>query len=258
MSKKIASIYFSEVEARRPLYGGYFKLPVVAKGEKPFILTIHDTVQRSQDPSPDGRTKITNRYPVTAREIAEDIMREWTRETVGMTPDCCPGIWIVRDEAPVTNDGSDPKLPTGTPKFDADGNPLWRAVTKEEADANMEEDTEAARIRNANWGDYLIRQGDVLAEDPKQWVLISKLMRTACRYYGRERDWLQELKDSDIKHCWSCTKTIPIQAAKCPNCHEIVDMERYLAEKARQDSMLEAAGVELGGKSFRPPVKART
>lgn len=243
MTKQIASIYFAEVAAGRALYGGYYRLPAVPKGGEPVLLTIEDRIQRSQEPSPDGKTKAQVRYMVEARDIATDILREWTRETVGMSPSCQPGMWMVRDEVPVIDE-------QGRPEMDADHRAVWRLATATEKRAMWDEDLATARACNDNWGDYLIRQGDVLAEEPKQWVLISSLMKTAARHYGKEREWLQELKDSDIKKCPFCTKSIAIAALKCPNCQEVVDVERYAQEKARQEAVMDAA------KSVpaRPPV----
>ena len=235
MSKQIASVNFSEVAAARPLYGGYYKIPAVKKGAEPNLLTIEDKIQRSQEPGPDGKTRQLVRYMVTAREIAADILMEWTASSVGQTPDCHPGIWIVRDELPELN-------ADGSPVFDADHKAVWRPATAKEKNEMWLEDLEANRIFTANWAEWLIRQGDVLAEDPKQWVLISKLMRAAAVAYGKERPWLQELKDSDIKHCQWCTKAIAIQSVICPNCQQIVDPERYARMKAAQDSLVSEVG----------------
>lgn len=240
MQKRIASIYFAPLKAERTLYGGYYDIPAVAKGAEPFVLTIGDKIQRSQEPSPDGKSKITQKYLVNGRDIANDILREWTRDSLGMTPECRPGVWIVRDEVPLTNED-------GTPVVDADKAAQWRPATDTEKQTMWAEDLESARIANANWGDYLIQSGDVLAEDPKQWVLIGPLRRIACRYYGKDRPWLQELKDSDIKKCPYCTKAIPIQAVKCPSCLEVVDAARYNTMRAE---IVDAPTVPI-----RPPVQ---
>jgi len=245
MTKTIASIYFVDVEAKRPLYGGYYRIPAIKKGSEPFLLRVDDKIQRSQEPGPDGKTKVSARYPVDARDIADDILREWTRETVGMTPDCRPGIWIVRDEVPVTDD-------QGRPEFDADKRPMWRPATDTERAEMWAEDLAAARIANANWADYLIRQGDLLADDPKQRILISGPMKIAARYFGRDREWLEELKDNDIKHCPYCTKAIAVHTVKCPHCQEVVDVEKYAKLQAQRDAAVEAARSE----PVRPPVVA--
>jgi predicted nucleic acid-binding Zn ribbon protein len=245
MQKRIASIYFAPVLARRPLYGGYFEIPAVEKNAEPHILVIDDKVQRSQEPSPDGSTRVMQRYLIEGRDIAVDILREWTAESVGMTPDCRPGVWIVRDEVPLTQ-------PSGLPQYDADGKAMWRQASEEERVAMWAEDRKAAEIAQANWADYLIRSGDVLAEDPKQWVLISNLMRVAARHFGKERPWLQELKDNDVKHCQWCTKAIPVFAVKCGFCHEIVDPERYVEMARKRDAVLEQSSAS----PVRPPVQS--
>lgn len=248
--RQIASIYFSTVKASRPLYGGYYEIPAVPKEESDrkkavlpagvslgpggtFLLNIDQKIQRSQEPGPDGKRKVVQQYLVTDREISTDILREWTRETVGMTPDCGPGMWIVRDEVPLLNDD-------GTPQFDQDRRALWRQATDEEKKEMWAEDFAKAKERDANWAQYLINDGDRLAEDPKMRVLIGPLNKQACRAYGRDREWLEELKDGDTKVCDFCTKRIAVNAIKCPHCQEIVDPRRYAQKQAEFGAVVES------------------
>jgi hypothetical protein len=243
MQKQIASIYFAEVKTDRALYGGHYRIPAVAKGGTPEFITVKDEIQRSQEPSPDGKSKYTRRDLIDGRHIAVDIVREWTQETPGMTPQCRPGIWVVRDEMPLLN-------PDGTPQFDADHNAQWRPATTEEKEQMFQEDLASNRNADANWAEFLIQQGDFLdGQEPSHRKFIGPLAKQAARHWGREREWLEELRDSDIKKCPYCSKSIAKVAVKC-SCGEIVDLEGYARLKQREKEVLEAAGKGV----VRPPV----
>jgi ribosomal protein L37AE/L43A len=52
-------------------------------------------------------------------------------------------------------------------------------------------------------------------------------MKASAKYYGRDREWLEELKDGDTKSCQFCFKSIDRRVVKCPECGEIVDRAAY-------------------------------
>lgn len=223
---KIASVYFAPVKAERPLYGGYYNIPGVPKGAKPAVVEIQNMVQRSQEPSADGQRREVRKFydSCTSRMIASDLLREWTTTAVGMGPDCRPGIWIVRDMLPVlrTDKGHE-----GMPEVDADGNAIWRPGTPEECAAMWAEDEAVNRAAQDKWADFLISEGDKFAINPKERVYISSLMKLAARHYGKQRGWLTELRDGDVKKCQWCTKSIPAEAVICPECSKPADIAKY-------------------------------
>lgn len=250
MKVRIASLYFVEVHASRPLYGGDYRIPAVPKGGDPVFLQVPDLIQRSQEPSPDGKTKVTNRYLIDGREIAADILREWTRDTFGMTPQCCPGIFMVREQLPVIQEN-------GMPQFDGDNKPLWRDASTEEKESMWREDLANARKVNDAWGQHLISEGDRLNVDPKERVMISPLSKDAARYYGKERDWLQELRDGDIKKCQFCTKSVSVTSMVCEHCHQVIDYVRYAEEVARRDAAVEQAKAAAATAVMAPPLNPK-
>lgn len=237
MTKTIASLYWEACHAERTLYGGNFHLPPVKRGDKPALLTVSDHVQLEKLPYLMGG----GQKPVTifGEEIAADIVTQWASNALGMTPECGPGIWVVRDTIPLTH-------PDGTLMIDAAKRAQFRQATEEEREAMWQEDLQNAVARQAKWGEFLIQQGDIYASDPagKQVILITGVHRRAAIHYGREREWLHELKDGDRKYCQFCQKPIGTLVVKCPHCSEVVDRKRYdeLTGKAPIAPPLKPAG----------------
>ncbi len=220
MTKTVASIHFEPRSIERSIYNGHFETPAVARGAKPFLLEVRDHIQLERLPYIVGGGQFPRQ--IFGEHIAADLITHWTSGALGMTGDCHPGFWIVRDTLPVLDE-------TGTPIKDAFGVVQTRPATAEEKSAMWDEDLARETAAQARWGDLLIQEGDVLAgdENPQMRRLISHSMRTAAKYYGRDREWLMELKDSDAKTCPFCFKSIDARVVKCPHCSEIVDQAAY-------------------------------
>ncbi len=220
MTKQLATIDFQEHSAVRSLYGGNFYIPAVPKGAKPFLLTLQDHVQMEKLPHIIGG----GRMPVTifGEHIGIDLIAHWTMGVLGMTGDCGPGIWVVRDTIQLMNDD-------GIPVADAFGVVQTRPATDEEKKAMWDEDYAAAVARQAKWGEFLIQQGDIYAADPnpKMRLLIGPAMKAAAKYYGREREWLDELKDDDTRLCPFCFKATNPLAPVCQKCDRVIDQAKY-------------------------------
>ena len=225
MVKQIASIHFEAKTARRDAYAGHFHLPAVPKGAAPVVISIPDHVQREQGTYTEGRQ--LRRYTILGEEIANDIMAEWTERAIGMTPECHPGIWLVRDVVPAL-------LPNGQQEISIDRQAVVRLATDAERAQMWEEDLQAARQVDANWAEYLIERGDSLARKVEERVLITPTMRAAAIHYGRERDWLHALKDSDIQACQYCSSMIPSTAVVCPKCTQVANFDAWAKLEAQK------------------------
>jgi hypothetical protein len=232
MVKQIASIHFEAKTAKRDAYAGNFHLPAVPKGAAPVVISIPDHIQREQGTYTEGRQ--LRRYTILGEEIAKDIMAEWTEQAIGMTPECHPGIWLIRDVVPAL-------LPSGQQEISIDRQAVVRLATDTERAQMWEEDLQAARQADANWAEYLIERGDVLARKIEERVLITPTMRAAAIHYGRERDWLHALKDTDVRACPYCTTMVPVQSVVCPKCTQVVDAEAW----AKLESLKSAAKAAL-------------
>jgi hypothetical protein len=213
-------VYFEPRHLERTLYGGVFDAPAVAKGAPPFLLTVRDHNQLERLPHIVGGGQFPR--TILGEHIAADIVQHWSQGALGMTPDSHPGVWVVRDVVVIYDE-------TGTPLKDVFGAVQTRPATQEEKDAMWQEDLAANTAAQNRWADYLIGQGDVLDGDPNpaMKLLISHLMRSACKYRSRDRGWLQELKDSDAKTCVFCLKSLDARAVVCEHCHNVVDREAY-------------------------------
>lgn len=238
MTTKIASIYFAPVKAQR-MFGGPYELPAVPVGAQPAILSVSDRIQYEDGPynlSNNGK-RSKRRYLVFGQDIANDLVNEWTAHGVGMTPQCRPGIWVVRERLPLLNED-------GSPQFDADGVPTWRDATDEEREAMWAEDLAAARLADRAYANMLFVQANAMAEDPRLIPFIANNARVAARQYGLTAEWLKEDAALAVKTCQYCTKVIPARAIKCPKCTEIVDVEGYARLEAEKALALKIAKQE--------------
>lgn len=231
-SKFIASVYPIAMKAERQIYGGKFEIPAYAKGSKPVMFEVKDHVQINTLPwifAPENAKRQSQvRVKIEAIDIARDILAEWTLRTLGQSPSCRPGMWIVRDSIAEWNED-------GTPRMDAMNLQEHRPATSREYEQMFQEDMAESLNAQANWGDYCIMSGDVMGENLKAIPFIPPYMKIMCRYYGRDRKWLHNLRDGDIKKCQFCKKDIPSDAIKCMFCQEVVDRASYVAQQAIGD-----------------------
>jgi hypothetical protein len=222
MTKTIASIYFEPLSADRPLYNGYFRAPAVKKGDAPFLLQVKDHIQLESQPwfkgTFNGR-QIQTPETIDGRQITVDLLKHWADDNPDFTPDCGPGVWLVRELVPADDENG--------PVLDANKQQVMREATAEEKKRMFAEDLETAKQRQYALIEKWIQKGDIMAEDPKRVMLIPAFFKDACRYAGRDRKWLHDLRDGDIKTCVFCTKTISSATVKCPHCNEVVDRKRY-------------------------------
>jgi hypothetical protein len=232
MITKVASIFFAPVRAER-MYGGPYELPAVPLGAEPAILTITDRPQFEQGPYQLGSNgkRARRRYHVLGEVIARCIVAEWSQNGVGMTPQCRPGIWVVREQLPLLNEN-------GTPQLDADGIALWRMASDEEREAMWAEDFAAAKKADRSYANMLFIQANGMADDPRLIPYIAPNARIAAKHYGLEAEWLKEEAALHVKQCPYCTKVIPAKAIKCPKCTEVVDVPGYARLEAEKKAYL--------------------
>lgn len=166
---------------------------------------------------------IQKRIVVLGEEIAADLINQWTALGIGMNPDCGPGIWLVRDVIPQFHDD-------GRPKLDIEGRSSFKPATDDEFQEMWEADLQSAIDRQAAWADVMIGKGDMMGDDPKQRPYIPLLSKQLARHYGRERAWLQELKDGDVRPCRFCFKSIDSRASVCPFCRQVVKPKEFSLE----------------------------
>lgn len=226
MTKTVAFMYYEARNLTRSLYGGNFHAPAVAKGEKPFLLEVRDHVQPEKQPHIVGGRIVPR--TITGEEIALDIIQHWTAGVLGMTGDVRPGIWVVRDTIPMLDDN-------GTPLRDVYGIVQTRPATEAEKAAMWAEDLAENTGCQARWGDYNILQGDVYHGDSntKMRLLINPTMKASARYYGREREWLDEVKDDDVRTCVFCGKSTDTRFPVCQNCDRVIDKAKFDALNAK-------------------------
>jgi hypothetical protein len=238
MKARVASVYFAPVRAER-MFGGPYEIPGVPLGGEPAFLVIEDRMQVEQGPYQLGTNgkRSRRRYLVLGESIARDVVAEWSQNGVGMTPQCRPGIWVVREQLPLINED-------GTPQVDADGIPQWRPATEIEKESMWAEDLAAARAADRAYANMLFMQANAMAEDPRLIPFIAPHARLAAKHYGLEAEWMKQDAALHVKTCPYCTKVIPAKAIKCPKCTEIVDLEAYAEQEAKRKDYLRTIGTQ--------------
>ena len=245
MDRTIASIYFEDLHFERPLYGGNYTLAAVAKDAAPSRTRITDKIQMEPLPQISGGGSIPR--VITAESIALDILAHATEKGFGMTMDCAPGVWIVREFVPeVDADGQ----PVMTTTFDDKGKPIHRQAMRPATTAEREqmynEDLEQARQRQYNYAEWLTQQGNILAEEPEKIILITKSMRKAAIYNGHDVAWKRQLRHDDNKLCPFCGKSVAAGVIKCAHCQEVIDFERYAELEAERSAAVQKARKRAG------------
>jgi hypothetical protein len=252
MTKTLCSIYFSKLEpVERPLYQGKFSLPVVKRGESPAFLTIKDHYQVENLPyfagTGNNGKPIQTRTTITGEQIAADCLAHWTAHHPEMSPQCGPGIWMVRDLIPIMGDN-------GVQLKDENG-PVTRPATPDEKAQLFAEDLAAAQMRQDAWAEKAVTAGDIASDNPKAIAWIAQFCKDSVDYLGMERDWRKGLRAGDVKPCPVCTKSVSARALKCPHCQEIIDTEGHANFLVRQEEATSAAKARIkSGRVLPPPV----
>lgn len=245
---QIASVHFAPLIAVRPYAPAYEMPPLEELGKTPARLTIEDVIQTERGPyatSPFEGQRSFQEHTITAYEIADDLIGWWSRLGMGMTGDCHPGVWLVRDRVPEMEDDG-----KGGERYrlNARKQTMFRPATHEERMAMWKEDYAANVKADAKYGEYLIVKGDFIhglpTDDPRRVPGISPPMRMACEFYGVRRRWTLEVTSHSTKHCTMCQEAVPGAAIVCPRCSWPLDMARYR-------HMMEEARKQLGG--IEPP-----
>lgn len=255
MVARIASVHFASVTASRNYRGEPYFIPPVALGESPKILVCRDLVQRDWGPMLPGTQKRQEyRWLVQGDEIARCLTGQWTGTTtvsLGMNPDCHPGIWIIRDRLPQTE-----QVPRSFSKeeglafeermvVDAEKNTVFREATDEEKQLMFEEDLAHARMADRRYAEWCWNDGNRIFEGRKLGKLVPTDMppnyKLAARHYGLDADWLREAASIDSRACPSCGKLGPKAHFVCQHCTQPTDLDRWAAWQAQKDSALKDA-----------------
>jgi hypothetical protein len=226
---KVASIHFAPLHAERH-FGGLYDLPAVPLGSDPAILTIPDRRQVEQGPISFGQNgrRSVRVFVVNGEDIARDVVAQWTENGIFMTPQCRPGVWLVRDTVPLVKED-------GTVEKDADGKPMFRMATGEEQRFMFAEDLMAARAADREYAYRVYQKAEADTQDKRLIPYVSPVAKLGARQYGMDAEWVADsVQAANIKNCQYCTKIIPGRAIKCPHCQEVVDVDAYARLEAEK------------------------
>jgi hypothetical protein len=250
---RIASIHFSALHATRP-YGGKFDLPAVKLGAEPAILTIDQHVQRDEGAFTLGQNggRVKLRYEVHGlEEIAPDLINQWSRSGLGMSDDCHPGIWIVRDRMPVFETVNGVKQM----KLDIMGRQTFRDVTPKEQQAMWDEDLHNAKVADRRYAEWCFREGNAWAAKNNGALIpfIPANFIRAAQHYGLEAMWAIEPGSIHVAPCPYCTTPIAKTAMVCPRCTNIIDLQAYAQYEAKRELAMEDARRMVKEAQLPPP-----
>jgi hypothetical protein len=203
------------------------------------VLVIHPIKQTEWGPWNGNRVRQRLDHNVTPDEIARCIILEWTNWGQYMTPDGCPGVWIVREYLSVMVDDGNGGWRQGV---DEDHNLLVRPASDIERQAMWDEDEAAARQRTALYADKLVARADKIHVNPMASVGtdISEVMRAAALFRGYDAPWLYKHTGAMLTTCPYCTKSLNPLAIVCEHCHQVANPERWAEQKAREERILAA------------------
>jgi hypothetical protein len=167
-----------------------YALEAVPKGGKTFLLEVGDAFQ-SENVVGTYNNGVWNRrkITVTAEEIANCLVRTWAENSPLINPQQGPAIWLYNPETAA-------------------------------ADEAFQEE------RQKRYALAVVQHARALHKDGKK-TQITDQMRFWGQFLGLKEDW-QTDEIGGFKNCVFCTKRIPVEAIKCPECMEIVDRERYM------------------------------
>lgn len=258
---RIASVHFAPLELGRPFRMDKYKMVACPLGAEPVVMDIYDLIQRDWGSILSGTSKRQeHRWLVAGEEIARDLVGEWSGVTtvgVGMTPNCHPGVWVVRDKIPVTQ--KQQKLVDGqqltfeeTMVLDASNRPTFREATPDEFREMWAEDLAANRDADRHYAEWCWAQGNQISDDDKHNQLIPKNYRIAAKHYGLEASWLKEAAAMDSANCPSCGRLVSKKTFICGYCQQPTDLPRWAAWTAQKDAALREAKGEVKGTGKLP------
>lgn len=229
------------------------------------MLTVHGEIQRDWGSIlPGTSTRQEHRWPVLAREIARDIVGEWSGVTIvgrGMTTNCHPGVWVVRDTVPVTErrlienpDGQ--KVIREDLLKDASGAITFREANATEFATMWDEDLRSNREADRHYAEWCWVDGNRISNDNKFNQLIPANYRLAAKHYDLEASWLKEAAAADSRSCPNCGRPGSKHTFVCGYCQQPTDLARWAAWQAEKDAALRDAK-QTGGKLPPPAAPQR-
>jgi endogenous inhibitor of DNA gyrase (YacG/DUF329 family) len=239
---RIASVHFLRVDANRNYTGIQWSIPACPLGGEPVVIEVTDVLQRDEGPvssGPGGGRRQKLQYPVTADEIARDLVRQWTTDDLGISQDCHPGIWIVRDRIPLMTIDAETGLEVA--RLDVFSQQVFRPATEEERATMWAEDVAHNRAADVAFANYCHEQGNKIAADPRTRHLIPRRYKAAARHYGMQDDWSTPGAEQNMTPCPNCGKVVSKVHFICAYCNQPTDINRWAAFVAEKDAALEKA-----------------
>lgn len=250
MITKVASIYFAPVTASRNYRGNAYQIPAVPLNGEPKVIECRDLVQRDWGPMLPGTSKRQEyRWMVAGEEIARCIVGEWTGSTtvgLGMNPDRHPGIWIVRENLPVTEKTG--KIINEEMTYeerlvlDAENKQLYRPATTEERERMWLEDLTAARNADRAYAEWCWNDGNRIFKGRERGEAVPSevppLYKLAARQYGLDAEWLKQAASNNSMDCPACGKLTSKSTFVCGFCAQPTDLERWAKFMARKEAAL--------------------
>lgn len=260
-SCRIASVHFASLSKSRVFCGLPYEIEACPLGAEPKIVTISPVVQRDWGSMlPGTNVRQEHRWNVEALEIARDIVGEWSGVTMigrGMSSDCHPGVWVVRDKVPVTETktreiGSE-RISYEDLVKNAAGQMIYRDAAPEEFQRMWAEDLAHNRAADRKYAEWCWNEGNRISSDNKYNQLIPDNYRTAARHYGLDASWLKQAAAIDSMACPACGRLGSKHTFVCGYCQQPTDVVRWAAFQAEKDTALRdaKAGIKL------PPPPAR-
>jgi RNA polymerase subunit RPABC4/transcription elongation factor Spt4 len=235
---RIATIHFAPVSAERSRYRGYYSLPACRLNAEPFIYEVPDMMEHNKGPYNFGAQQPDIFETIQGMDIAQDIVNQWTVGGIGMTPDCRPGIWVVRERLPLMEKDHNGKF---VAVLNAHKQQIFRPSTPEETRAMWEEDVAQNRRADRAYAEWCYREGNAIAGDLRRIQFIPEVYKLAARQYGMKAEhWTPEGAALESMACESCTRIVAKATIYCPHCHQPANRLRAAQFTVEAEQMVQA------------------
>ncbi len=261
-SCRIASVHFMPLDKARVYYGTY-RIAACPLGAEPKMLKIDRITQRDWGSILPGTSKRQeHRWTVEPGEIARDLVGEWSGVTLiglGMDPSRHPGVWVVRDQIPLTEtkkrEVGGEQLSYEDMVKDAQGQMIYRDATTEEFNSMWAEDLQHNREADRRYAEWCWNEGNRISQDNKYNQLIPNSYRQAASHYGLDASWLKQAAAIDSKVCPACGRLGSKHTFVCGYCQQPTDIVKWAAFQAEKDAALRDA--KAGKLPPPPPIPGR-
>ena len=194
----IVSIFPQEINEVKPgLFPGRYKL-LASKDGKPTCTIISEATHYVYLDVDRGHMPVRN----PSIQVAESIVHDFINSCMEISEDAYPGLFCVPG-----------------------------VHTPESVEKEFTTELKMATTAQTNWYKNLVALANKDWSEFHKYNVVSGIQKLAAKALGIKKDWT-EISEARLQiACKFCLATIDTECVVCPNCHEVVNAERFEAIK---------------------------